>query len=211
MANQTITLTATDRTSFGKGSARQARRDGQVPAVVYGHGSDPRHVLLEEHATRLALRSNDNALVELQVAGETVLALTKDVQRHPIRPGIQHVDFILVNRNERVEVEIPVSVIGEPTPGTIHMIETNYVTVSAPVTAIPESIEVDITGTEAGTVIRVSDLTLADGVEAVTEAEAALVNVADENDVTDEVPETVPSEGGAEPDEAGAEDASEEE
>ena len=87
MANNAITLKAQDRTEFGKGSARQARRAGQVPAVVYGHGTEPRHLLLEEHATRLALRSNDNALVELDLAsGETLLALAKDVQRHPIRP-----------------------------------------------------------------------------------------------------------------------------
>ena len=100
MANNAITLKAQDRTEFGKGSARQARRAGQVPAVVYGHGTEPRHLLLEEHATRLALRSNDNALVELDIAGgETLLALAKDVQRHPIRPGVQHVDFLLVDRN----------------------------------------------------------------------------------------------------------------
>ena len=101
-------ITAESRTEFGKGAARQARRAGQVPVVVYGHGTEPRHLLLEEHATRLALRSNDNALVELDIdGGETLLALAKDVQRHPIRPGVQHVDFLLVDRNERVDVEVP--------------------------------------------------------------------------------------------------------
>ena len=99
MANKATTLKGTTRTRFGKGSARQARRDGLVPAVVYGHGSEPRHVVLDEHATRLALRSNENALIELDIEGETLLVLTKEVQRHPIRPGVQHVDFLLVNRN----------------------------------------------------------------------------------------------------------------
>ena len=161
MANNAITLKAQDRTEFGKGSARQARRAGQVPAVVYGHGTEPRHVLLEEHATRMALRSNDNALVELDIAGgETLLALAKDVQRHPIRPGVQHVDFLLVNRNERVEVEVPVTVIGEAVPSTMHIIELAHVLLSAPVTSIPETIEVDVTGVQAGTAIRVADLTL---------------------------------------------------
>ena len=158
MANNAITLKAQDRTEFGKGSARQARRAGQVPVVVYGHGTEPRHLLLEEHATRLALRSNDNALVELDIAGgETLLALAKDVQRHPIRPGVQHVDFLLVDRNERVDVEVPVTVIGEAAPGTIHMIEAATIMVSAPAVSVPEAIEVDITGVAAGTVITVAD------------------------------------------------------
>ncbi|WP_315503737.1 50S ribosomal protein L25/general stress protein Ctc [Actinomyces radicidentis] len=211
MANKATTLKAQNRTDFGKGSARQARRDGQVPAVVYGHGTDPRHVLLDEHATRLALRSNENALIELDVEGESVLVLTKDVQRHPIRPGVQHVDFLLVNRNERVDVEVPVAVIGEPEPGTIHMIDSSHILVSAPVVSIPETIEVDITGVSAGTVITVADLKLPEGVEAAVDAETGVVNVADEEAVTDEVPETVPAEGEGESEAEAAEEASEEE
>lgn len=189
MANKAITLKGTDRTNFGKGSARQARRNGQVPVVVYGHGTEPRHFLLEEHATRLALRGNENALVELAVDGETILVLTKDVQRHPIRPGVQHVDFQLVNRNERVEVEVPVTVIGEPVASTIHMVEAAHLLVSAPVISIPEAIEIDITGVEAGTTIRVSDITLPEGVEAVTDAEEDVVNVVDEASIAVDVPE----------------------
>ena len=197
MANNAITLKAQDRTEFGKGSARQARRAGQVPAVVYGHGTEPRHVLLEEHATRMALRSNDNALVELDIAGgETLLALAKDVQRHPIRPGVQHVDFLLVSRNERVEVEIPVTVVGEPAPGTIHMIELPHVLVSAPAVSIPEAIEVDITGIEAGTAVRMADVALPEGIEAVTEAATDIVNVAAEAAVADDVPADETAESG---------------
>ncbi|MDO4901153.1 50S ribosomal protein L25/general stress protein Ctc [Actinomyces sp.] len=177
MPANTIALEAVDRTEFGKGSARRARRAGQVPAVVYGHGTEPRHLLLEEHATRLALRGNENALVELNVGGESLLAITKDVQRHPIRPGVQHVDFLLVNRNEKVEVEVPVVVTGEPTPGTVHIIELAHVLVSAPAIAIPESIDADVTGVEAGTSVRVSDLALPDGVEAITDADTDVVNV----------------------------------
>lgn len=177
MAHKAISLSGTARTSFGKGSARQARRDGQVPVVVYGHGTEPRHFLLEEHATRLALRGNENALVELTVDGEKILVLTKDVQRHPIRPGVQHVDFQVVTRNERVEVEVPVTVIGEPVPSTIHMIEAAHILVSAPVIDIPEAIEVDITGVGAGSTIRVSDLKLPEDVTAITDAEADIVNV----------------------------------
>lgn len=186
MANKATTLKGTTRTRFGKGSARQARRDGLVPAVVYGHGSEPRHVVLDEHATRLALRSNENALIELDIDGETLLVLTKEVQRHPIRPGVQHVDFLLVNRNERVEVEVPVTVIGEAVPSTMHIIELAHVLLSAPVTSIPETIEVDVTGVQAGTAIRVADLTLPQGVEAVTEAETDIVNITEDNTVVEE-------------------------
>ena len=195
MANKATTLKGTNRTRLGKGASRQARRDGLVPAVVYGHGSEPRHVVLDEHATRLALRSNENALIELDIEGETLLVLTKEVQRHPIRPGVQHVDFLLVNRNERVEVEIPVTVVGEPEPGTIHMIEAATVMVSAPAVSVPEAIEVDVTGVAAGTVLTLADIALPKGVEAVADAETAVVNVANEHAVASEVPEVVPAEG----------------
>ena len=199
MANNAITLKAQVRTDFGKGSARQARRAGQVPVVVYGHGAEPRHFLLEEHATRLALRNNDNALVELVIdGGETLLVLGKDVQRHPIRPGVQHVDFLLVDRNERVDVEVPVTVIGEAAPGTMHMIEAATIMVSAPAVSVPEAIEVDITGVAAGTVLTIADITLSEGIEAVSDAETAVVNVANEHVVASEVPEAVPAEGDAE-------------
>lgn len=198
MANNAITLKAQDRTEFGKGSARQARRAGQVPAVVYGHGTDPRHILLDEHDTRLALRGTDNALIELDIDGESLLTLTKEVQRHPIRPGVQHVDFLLVDRNERVDVEVPVTVIGEAAPGTMHMIEAATVMVSAPAVSVPEAIEVDITDVAAGTVLTIADITLPKGVEAVSDAETAVVNVANEHAVASEVPEVVPAEGDAE-------------
>ena len=198
MANNAITLKGTARTVLGKGASRRARRAGQVPAVVYGPGTDPRHVLLDEHDTRLALRNNDNALIELDIDGERLLALTKEVQRHPIRPGVQHVDFLLVDRNERVDVEVPVTVIGTAAPGTMHMIESATVMVSAPAVSVPEAIEVDITGVAAGTVLTIADITLPEGLEAVSDAETAVVNVANEHAVASEVPEVVPAEGDAE-------------
>lgn len=201
MAHNAIALKATVRTSFGKGSARQARRDGLVPVVVYGHGTEPRHLLLDEHTTRLALRGNENALVELDVDGDKVLALAKDVQRHPIRPGVQHVDFLLVSRHERVEVEVPVVLTGEAAPGALPMIDSAHVLVSAPAVEIPETIEIDVTGIAPGTVITVADLTLPASVEAVTDAETGVVNVADESAVASEATE----DEAAEADEAPAE------
>ncbi len=198
MAHNAIALKATVRTRFGKGSARQARRDGLVPVVVYGHGTEPRHLLLDEHTTRLALRGNENALVELDVDGDKVLALAKDVQRHPIRPGVQHVDFLLVNRNERVEVEVPVVLTGEAAPGALPMIEAAHVLVSAPAVEIPETIEIDVTGIAPGTLVTVADLTLPARVEAVTEAETGVVNVAEESAVASEETEDEAAEAAAE-------------
>ena len=96
MANKATTLKGTNRTRLGKGASRQARRDGLVPAVVYGHGSEPRHVVLDEHATRLALRSNENALIELDIEGTSQLALTKQVDVHPIRDYIEHADLLVI-------------------------------------------------------------------------------------------------------------------
>ena len=198
MSHNAIALKATVRTRFGKGSARQARRDGLVPVVVYGHGTEPRHLLLDEHTTRLALRGNENALVELDVDGDKVLALAKDVQRHPIRPGVQHVDFLLVNRNERVEVEVPVVLTGEAAPGALPMIESAHVLVSAPAVEIPETIEIDVTGIAPGTVVTVADLALPARVEAVTDAETGVVNVAEESAVASEETEGEAAEASAE-------------
>ena len=198
MAHNAIALKATVRTRFGKGSARQARRDGLVPVVVYGHGTEPRHLLLDEHTTRLALRGNENALVELDVDGDKVLALAKDVQRHPIRPGVQHVDFLLVNRNERVEVEVPVVLTGEAAPGALPMIESAHVLVSAPAVEIPETIEIDVTGIAPGTLVTVADLALPARVEAVTDAETGVVNVAEESAVASEETEDEAAEAAAE-------------
>ncbi|WP_067781922.1 50S ribosomal protein L25/general stress protein Ctc [Actinomyces vulturis] len=181
MANKAIVLSAQERKNFGKGASRQARRDGLVPGVVYGHGADPLHILLPAHETALALRGNDNALIKLDVDGEEYLVLSKAVQRHPIRPGVQHVDFVLVNRNEKVEVEIAVTTVGEVIAGASAMIEATTILASAPAISIPENIEVDVTGIEAGSAIRVEELTFPEGVEAIVDGETVVVNIVDES------------------------------
>ena len=111
-----VKLSAQPRNEFGKGAARRLRRENQVPAVLYGHGADPVHVALPGHATMLALK-NVNALLTIDINGDAQLALPKDVQRHPIRRTIEHVDLIVVRRGEKVTVDIPLHVVGEPGPG----------------------------------------------------------------------------------------------
>src|SRR5690606_13144982 len=92
------TLTATVRTEFGKGAARRTRRANLVPAVLYGHGTEPRHLALPAHATFLALKDNVNALLTLDVEGTEELALAKDIQRDPVRRTIDHLDLIIVRK-----------------------------------------------------------------------------------------------------------------
>lgn len=171
------TLTATLRTEFGKGAARRARRAGSIPAVLYGHGTDPVHLLLPAHDTFLALKGHANALLTIQVEGRSELALAKDVQREPVKAVIEHVDLVLVRKGERVEVEVPVHVVGEPAPGAIAAVDHQVIKITADATEIPERIDVALDGAEAGTVIRAGDLSLPRGTELHLDPEAVVVAV----------------------------------
>jgi len=173
----TIKLTAETRTEFGKGAARRLRRDSKIPAVLYGHGADPVHIALEGHETLLALR-NANALLSIDIKGEQEqLALPKQVQRDPIKGFIEHVDLLIVRRGEKVEVEIPLSVVGEAGPDTLVVVEAAAVLIKAEATDIPEGIEVSVEGLEAGSQITLGELSLPEGVEIVGDLEALAVNV----------------------------------
>ena len=120
------TLSAVVRTSFGKGAARKIRANDQIPAVIYGHGTDPQHVTLPGHETMLITR-RANAVITLDIEGTNQLALVKDIQRDPVKQTIEHIDLIVVRRGEKVTVQVPVHVEGESAPGTIHVVELNVV------------------------------------------------------------------------------------
>ncbi len=176
-----IKLTAQPRTEFGKGAARRVRRENKIPAVVYGHGTQPLHITLPGHETMLALKVT-NALLEITVEGGTeeqkeMLALAKDVQRDPVRRVIEHVDLVLVRRGEKVHVEIPVHVVGEAAAGTVVTVEHQTLTVEAEATHLPENVEVSVEGLEAGTLILAGDVTLPTGSTLVTDPDALVVNV----------------------------------
>lgn len=187
-------LVATTRTEFGKGAARRARRAQMVPGVVYGHG-ETTHLDLPEHDLFLIVRGNKNALVELKIDGTSQLALVKDIQRHPVKCNLLHVDFLAVKAGEKVDVEVAIVVVGEAAPGTVYNVEEHTVTVKAPATEIPESIEVDVTGLEAGTVVRVSDLVLPANVECELDAEQDVVII---SELVAEPEEEAPAEAEAE-------------
>lgn len=172
-------LVATLRTDFGKGAARRTRRAGLIPAVLYGHGTDPVHVALPGHQTFLALK-HSNALFEIEVDGTTQLALAKDVQRDPMRnEGIEHVDLLVVNRGEKVSVEVPVHVTGESAPGTIHVVETQQISLEADATNLPEYVEVSVEGLTDGAQVTAGELTLPGDATLALAPETVIVTVSE--------------------------------
>ncbi|TQJ40274.1 LSU ribosomal protein L25P [Arthrobacter sp. SLBN-112] len=171
-------LAAELRTEFGKGYARRARMNHQIPAVIYGHGAEPIHVTLPAKATTLAVRTA-NALLSLDINGEGHLALVKDVQRDPVKQIIEHIDLLTVRQGEKVTVDVPVHVEGETAPGTVHNLELTVVSLEAEATHLPESIVVSIEGRGAGEHIHASDLVLPKGSALLTDAEALVVNISE--------------------------------
>lgn len=172
------TLSAEIRNEFGKGASRRLRRDHLVPAVLYGHGIDPLHLALPGHATMLALRI-DNALLEVNVEGESKprLALAKQIQRDPIRGDLIHVDLQVVRADEKVIVEVAVIVVGESAPDTTVVVDQNNISIEAPVSDIPEEIEINVEGMEPGSQVLAKDLRLNAGVSYVGEPEDVMVSV----------------------------------
>lgn len=171
-------LEAEIRTEFGKGGARRTRRAGRVPAVLYGHGQDVVHLSLPAREFAAALRNGgSNALLTVVLDGKEQLALTKAVQRDPIKRVHEHVDLVVVRRGEKVTVDVPIVVIGETGPDTLVSIELNTVSVQVAATDIPESIEVDVTDRGVGEGFTVADLTLPSGAVPLTDADALVVNL----------------------------------
>jgi large subunit ribosomal protein L25 len=171
-------LAAAVRTETGKGASRRARRSGKVPAVLYGHGSDPQHLELNGHDFAAVLRhSGTNAVLTLDIDGTEQLALTKALEVHPIRRTIQHVDLLVVRRGEKVTVEVNVLVEGEAVPGSLVTQDANSITVEADVQSIPEHLTLSIEGAEVGTQFSAGSITLPSGVSLISDPETLVVNV----------------------------------
>lgn len=190
--DSTNKLAAAVRTATGKGASRRARREGKVPAVLYGHGTDPRHLEINAHDFAAVLRNaGTNAVLSLDIGGKEQLALTKSLDLHPIRRSIQHADLLVVKRGEKVTVEVTVAVEGEATPGTLVTQETNTIEIEAEALSIPEGLTVSVEGAEAGTQFTAGQIELPKGVALVTDPEALVVNV-----VTAPTEEELEAEGG---------------
>jgi large subunit ribosomal protein L25 len=171
-------IQAEPRTEFGKGAARRIRRADKVPAVLYGHGADPVHISLPGHDTMLALKHGGvNALLTITVEGKESLALPKQIQRDPIKGFIEHLDLIVVRKGEKVTVDIPVHVVGDPAPESLVVTETSSVSVEAEATHIPEFIEVSVEGLEVGTQVFAKDLELPSGSTVLLDDDALIVNI----------------------------------
>ncbi len=204
-ASTSNNLTATVRTKTGKGASRQARRAGQVPAVLYGHGTDPQHLLLPARDLAAVLRySGTNAVLVLDIDGKEQLALTKALEIHPIRRNIQHADLLIVRRGEKVSVEVNVHLEGEAAAGTLVTQDANAILIEAEALSIPESLTVSIEGAEEGTQITAGQVELPKGVTLLSDPELLVVNI-----VTAPSAEELESEGGGESIEEQAADAAE--
>lgn len=172
-----VKIQAEQRSEFGKGAARRIRRADKIPAVLYGHGTDPVHITLPGHDTMLALKTA-NALLSIEIeGGDSHLALPKQVQRDPLKHTIEHVDLVIVRRGEKVTVDVPVHVEGEAGPDTLIVVDHNSIPVEAEATHIPQRIIVSVEGLPAGTQILARDLQLPPGSSVDLEPETLIVNV----------------------------------
>ncbi|WP_394160209.1 50S ribosomal protein L25/general stress protein Ctc [Galactobacter valiniphilus] len=194
--SETQKIAAETRDDFGKGSARQARRDGKIPAVIYGHGADPIHVLLPARETTLAVRTS-NAVLDLVVDGEDHIALVKDIQRHPLRQTVDHLDLLTVKKGEKVQVEVNVHVEGEVAAGLVLTVELNTVPVLADALNLPENVVLNVEGAELGT-LTADALVLPKGAELELEADAVVAVVSEPAAEEEEEAAEAPAEAEAE-------------
>jgi len=171
-------IAAETRTEFGKGAARRTRRAGKIPAVLYGHGTDPQHISLPGHDTMLALKHGGaNALLTISIDGKEQLALPKQIQRDPIKGFLEHLDLIIVRKGEKVTVDIPVHLVGEPNPDALVVTETSLISVEAEATHIPEYVEVSIEGLNVGDQVLAKDLSVPSGSRVLVDDDHLIVNV----------------------------------
>ena len=202
----TAQLNATPRTSSGKGPARTLRSAGQIPGVVYGHAREPQALTLDtrEFEKLLSHISAESTVIELSLDGQTTKTLIREIQRHPFKRQILHVDFQELVAGEKVQVNIPIVLQGVPegvrASGGVMDQTLRELSIRVDPSAIPDHIEVDVTGVQIGHSIHVSELTLPEGVEVLNDPEAPVCVVAAPRAVVEETAAAAePAEGEAEP------------
>ena len=203
-------IKAEARTEFGKGVARRLRREWKVPGVIYGSHQEPVHFAVPLLDIQSLVRNNGvNAVLELEIDGEQYLTMVKHVDQNVLTFDIDHVDLLAIKRGEKVEVEVPVTLTGEPAPGTMHIQDADVLLVEADVLNIPEELEVSIEGLEEGAVITAADVTMPEGTTLVADPETVILSIS-LPEVDEELEEAAEAaeEGGAD---AGAESAEESE
>jgi large subunit ribosomal protein L25 len=177
------TLTATPRTGSGSPTARRLRAEGHIPGVLYGRGMDPISVTVERREFRLALSgpAGANTVLALQVGGTSYPAVVKEMQRHPIRRTVNHIDFLQVNMNEEITVHIAFRIEGESkavaAAGGLVDATVDSIEVSCTPTDMPNEFVIDISDMQPDTVIRLSDIPMPKGVTALGDPDMAVVTV----------------------------------
>jgi large subunit ribosomal protein L25 len=209
-----VRLPAETRTEFGKGGARRTRRAGKVPAVIYGHGADPRHVALPAREFANAIRHGGaNVLLTLDIDGGEQLAIPKSIQRHPIKGHFEHVDLLAVRLGEKVTIDVPVTIVGSLVPGGLLNQEATTISVEAEATHIPTGFDVSIQGLAIGAQVTAADVVLPTGSTLVTDAgilllsiseapteaqiDAELAEAAEDLGITEDAPDSESGEGDA--------------
>ncbi len=195
-----VSINGTTRTEFGKGASRRARRDGQVPAVIYGHGATPVHITLPARELGNALKES-NVLLNITFDGKTELTLPKSVVKHPLKQNLEHIDLVLVRRGEKVNVHVPVHTEGKHDPDGILEHVHNTLEVEAEATAIPKFLVLNIEGMAAGTSKVAADVTLPAGVTLVLDPTATVVHLSERRaaSAADEAAEAAPAAAPAAP------------
>lgn len=178
-------VVAETRTKFGKGAARKLRASGKIPAVMFGRGTEPKHLALPAHQIGLIIRKS-NALLELDIDGVESLALVKDVQKDPVLRIIEHLDLIVVIKGEKVVVDIPVHIEGEPAPGSAINRDATTLSIEAEATHIPEFLVVSIEGLEVGAQILAKDVTLPSGSSLLSDPDLLVVAIAEPEETEEE-------------------------
>ncbi|MCI1257315.1 MAG: 50S ribosomal protein L25/general stress protein Ctc [Corynebacterium provencense] len=210
MATEITTLPAQPRNEFGKGASRRLRAAGRVPGVIYASHQEPVHVSLDRlELTAAVRRHGSNALLSVDVEGDDHLVLIKTIDQNVLTLNIDHIDLLAVNRNETVDVDVPVVLVGDATPGVEVMHDADTISVSANVLSIPEELTVSVEGREIGDQILAGDIALPEGVTLVSEADVLVVNFVAPEDNEAEADAEAGTEPAAEDaaDEAAAEDA----
>jgi large subunit ribosomal protein L25 len=169
-------LVAELRTNFGKGAARKLRAAGKTPAVIYGHGSDPRHITLPAHEIALVLR-HKNALIDLDIAGSAQLVLVKSATKDVVTQVIEHIDLLEIKKGERVHVEVPVHIVGESLSGTTIDLEHKTLKLEVDATAIPEYVEAVFNKEGAGFHLMAKDIKIPAGATLDLEPDALVASV----------------------------------
>jgi large subunit ribosomal protein L25 len=170
-----VRIVAEPRTEFGKGHARRVRMANKVPAVLYGHGDQPRHFSLPGHELMMALRHDANALLTLETAEGDQLALAKAVVRDPLKGHLEHVDLVAVRKGEKVVVEVAIHLTGAAGPDTLVDQQTMTLTIEADATALPDHVEVAIDGLQAGQKVTAAQVKLPSGVTLQQDPEHVIV------------------------------------